>query len=145
MIGFRYPGVAATAGQSSGPSMPSHAEWIEWMPSPPLVPDESPLDIQHLSRMTCGELSLEREVLAMFSAQAKEAADRLGGMPADAETLAHTLKGSARSVGAFRLADAVEAYEDDLRASADMAIVLEAVQAEVERVCDAIDMILKRS
>ena len=125
--------------------MPSHAEWIEWMPSPPLVPDETPLDRQHLSRMTCGEPGLERDVLAMFAAQAKDAADRLGVVPADAEALAHTLKGSARSVGAFRLADAMEAYEDDLRAGAEMAIVLEAVQAEVERVCAAIDLILKRS
>ena len=113
------------------------------MPSPSLVPDEPPLDLEHLSRMTCGEQGLERDVLAMFAAQAGEAAGRLGRQPDAA--LAHTLKGSARSVGAFRLADAIEAYEDDLRSGADMATVLEAVQAEAERVCAAIDRILKRS
>lgn len=125
--------------------MPSYAEWIEWMPSPPLVPDESPLDLQHLSRMTCGDRSLERDVLAMFAVQAKDAADRLGVMPSDAEALAHTLRGSARSVGAFRLADALEAYEIDLRAGVDMDFALNAVVAEVVRARDAIDLILKRS
>ena len=40
------------------------------MPSPPLAPDDGPIDIEHLRRMTLGDASLEREVLAMFSAQA---------------------------------------------------------------------------
>ena len=40
------------------------------MPSPPLAPDDGPIDIEHLERMTLGEAGLEREVLAMFSAQA---------------------------------------------------------------------------
>ena len=71
--------------------MPSHAEWIKWMPSPPLVPDEPPLDLEHLTRMTCGEQSLERDVLAMFAVQAGEAAGQLGTHPDDAEALAHTL------------------------------------------------------
>ena len=40
------------------------------MPSPPLAPDDGPIDIDHLQRMTLGDAGLEREVLAMFSAQA---------------------------------------------------------------------------
>ena len=40
------------------------------MPSPPLAPDDGPIDIEHLARMTLGDAGLEREVLAMFSAQA---------------------------------------------------------------------------
>ena len=40
------------------------------MPSPPLAPDDGPIDIEHLQRMTLGDAGLEREVLAMFSAQA---------------------------------------------------------------------------
>lgn len=125
--------------------MPRHAEWIEWMPSPPLVPDEAPLDLKHLSRMTLGEQSLEREVLAMFAAQAKDVAGRLAGSPANAAELAHTLKGSARSVGAFRLADALEAYEIELRGGAEVAPALETVCVEVARARTAIDSILKRS
>ena len=54
-----------------------------------------------------------REVLAMFSAQAVGLIGRLQSgresWPADAAALAHTLKGSARAVGAFRVADAAEA------------------------------------
>ncbi len=125
--------------------MPRHAEWIEWMPSPPLVPDEAPLDRKHLSRMTLGEQSLEREVLAMFAAQAKDVSGRLASAPANAAELAHTLKGSARSVGAFRLADALETYEIDLRAGVEVTPALETVCAEVARARTAIDAILKRS
>ena len=50
--------------------MPLHLERIDWMPSPPLAPDDGPIDIDHLQRMTLGDAGLEREVLAMFSAQA---------------------------------------------------------------------------
>ena len=50
--------------------MPLHLERVDWMPSPPLAPDDGPIDIEHLRRMTLGDGSLEREVLAMFSAQA---------------------------------------------------------------------------
>ena len=50
--------------------MPLHLERIDWMPSPPLAPDDGPIDIEHLQRMTLGDAGLEREVLAMFSGQA---------------------------------------------------------------------------
>jgi len=46
------------------------------MPSPPLAPDDGPIDIEHLQRMTLGNASLEREVLALFSVQA---ASLIGG------------------------------------------------------------------
>ena len=46
--------------------MPLHLERIEWMPSPPLAPDDGPIDFEHLKRMTLGDAGLEQEVLAMF-------------------------------------------------------------------------------
>ena len=46
--------------------MSLHLERIEWMPSPPLVPDDGPIDFDHLRRMTLGDAGLEQEVLAMF-------------------------------------------------------------------------------
>ena len=49
--------------------MPLHLERIEWMPSPPLAPDDGPIDFEHLQRMTLGDAGLEQEVLAMFAAQ----------------------------------------------------------------------------
>src|ERR1700742_4641730 len=99
--------------------MPLNLERIEWMPSPPLAPDDGPIDSAHLDRMTLGDAGLEREVLAMFSGQAVGLVDRLATLPSDAESseakssetrealaLAHTLKGSALAIGAFRVADA---------------------------------------
>src|ERR1700716_1576437 len=92
-------------------AMALHLERIDWMPSPPLVPDDGPINIEHLQRMTLGDASLEHEVLAMFSAQAVRFIGTLASLPADASALAHTLKGSARAIGAFQVADAAECLE----------------------------------
>ena len=91
------------------------------MPSPPLAPDDGPIDIEHLRRMTLGDASLEREVLAMFSAQAVGLVGALAALPADAGALAHTLKGSARAIGAFGVADAADGLEALIRNGGDPA------------------------
>src|SRR3954451_18081163 len=85
-------------------AMPLHVERIEWMPSPPLAPDDGPIDFGHLQRMTLGDLGLEQEVLAMFAAQSASLVGRLSTIPVDAPALVHTLKGSARAIGAFAVA-----------------------------------------
>ena len=36
--------------------MPLHLERINWMPSPPLAPDDGPIDVEHLRRMTLGDI-----------------------------------------------------------------------------------------
>ena len=94
------------------------------MPSPPLAPDDGPIDIDHLQRMTLGDASLEREVLAMFSAQAVGLVGALATLPADAGALAHTLKGSARAIGAFGVADAADCLEAAIRNGDDPAQAL---------------------
>jgi len=101
--------------------MPLHLERIDWMPSPPLVPDEGPIYIGHLDRMTLGDASLERQVLAMFTAQTVGLVGALAGLPADAGALVHQLKGSARAIGAFRLADAAGRLEAELLKGGDPA------------------------
>ncbi|MBR1140072.1 MAG: Hpt domain-containing protein [Bradyrhizobium sp.] len=88
---------------------------IEWMPSPPLVPDDGPISLDLLRRMTLGDADLEREVLGMFSNQAVRLLERLQVMPEDAAAVAHTLKGSARAIGALDVADAAEGLEAALR------------------------------
>jgi HPt (histidine-containing phosphotransfer) domain-containing protein len=88
---------------------------IEWMPSPPLVPDDGPISLDLLRRMTLGDTALEREVLGMFSTQAVRLLERLQVLPEDAAAVAHTLKGSARAVGALDVADAAEGLETALR------------------------------
>lgn len=92
--------------------MSLHLQRIDWMPSPPLVPDETPLDLLHLDRMTFGDVGLQAEVLAMFAAQAAVLMPELVARPDDAAVLAHKLKGSAKAVGAHRVAEAAEAFED---------------------------------
>src|SRR5262249_62097055 len=77
---------------------------------------ERAIDLVHLARMTFGDRSLEREVLQLFDRQAPILMAKVHeGSRGAIGALAHTLKGSARGLGADRLAAAAEAVE---RASA---------------------------
>jgi HPt (histidine-containing phosphotransfer) domain-containing protein len=79
---------------------------------PPLASVERPIDLVHLSRMTFGDRSLEREVLSLFDRQAGILVTRMEtASPGAVPTLAHTLTGSARGIGAWRVARAAEALE----------------------------------
>jgi len=120
-------------------------ERIDWMPSPPLAPDDGPIDIEHLRRMTLGDAILEHEVLAMFSAHAVSLIATLASLPADANALAHTLKGSARAIGAFRVAEAAEGVETAIRDGDDPAQALAELNDAVAHARTAIDAILRRS
>ena len=115
------------------------------MPSPPLAPDDGPIDVEHLSRMTLGDASLTQEVLAMFSAQAVRLIGALAALPADAAALAHTLKGSARAIGAFRVADAAGRLEAALHNGNDASRTLGELNDAVAEARNAIDAILHRS
>jgi HPt (histidine-containing phosphotransfer) domain-containing protein len=80
--------------------------------APPIVPGAHAIDLTHLARMTFGERSLEREVLALFGRQAGMLLARMHGEPAKVVgALAHTLGGSARGIGAWQVAAAAEAVE----------------------------------
>jgi HPt (histidine-containing phosphotransfer) domain-containing protein len=128
-----------------GYAMPLHLERIDWMPSPPLVPDDGPIDIEHLRRMTLGDASLEREVLAMFSAQAVSLLATLSTLPADTAALAHTLKGSARAIGAFDVADTAGHLEAAIQNGDDPAQALAGLGAAIAQAGTAIDAMLRRS
>ncbi len=101
------------------------------------------IDTEHLSRMTLGELSLQREVLALFDRQADMLLPRIrGGAPATVAASAHTLKGSAVGIGAFKVARAVEQVEQarDAHIGAaveTLAVVLEETKAEIARLLRA--------
>jgi hypothetical protein len=72
-------------------------------------PANRALDEQHLSEMTLGDRSLEREVLQVFSRQITLMLKRIArSEPALAAAAAHTLKGSALGLGAWRVAEAAE-------------------------------------
>ena len=125
--------------------MPLHLERIDWMPSPPLAPDDGPIDLDHLARMTLGDASLEREVLAMFSAQCAGLLGALTGLPPEADVLAHTLKGSARAIGAFGVAEAAERLEAVIRSGDDPSRALAELDEAIAQARAAIDAILRRS
>jgi HPt (histidine-containing phosphotransfer) domain-containing protein len=87
------------------------------------APDDRPIDLVHLARMTLGERSLEREVLQLFDRQSTLLLARMrSAAPAGVLTLAHTLKGSARGIGAWRVARAAEALEAADAAEKDAAL-----------------------
>jgi HPt (histidine-containing phosphotransfer) domain-containing protein len=94
------------------------------------------LDEDHLQRMTLGDRGLEREVLAIFARQTVLMLERMAGMePALAATAAHTLKGSARGVGAWRVAQAAERVEraaDEGRNAAMTTAIAELATASFE-------------
>jgi len=125
--------------------MPLHLERIEWMSSPPLAPGDGPIDIEHLGRMTLGDARLEREVLRMFSAQAASLIGALATLATDAGGLAHTLKGSARAIGAFRVADAAGHLEAAIQNGNNPAQALGELNDAVAQARVAIGAILRRS
>ena len=71
-----------------------------------------PLDLAYLYRQTMGNQALETEILDMFRKQiASSMAAFSKADAAERKRLAHSLKGTGRSVGAFQLADAAEEIE----------------------------------
>lgn len=71
-----------------------------------------PIDLVHLARQTSGDRVLEADVLGMLGRQLDTLLRRLDTAPdEDRRQIAHSLKGTARNVGAFRLADCAERFE----------------------------------
>jgi HPt (histidine-containing phosphotransfer) domain-containing protein len=102
--------------RSSAKSLPAHE------------PMSNSIDQVHLERMTLGDRGLEREVLAIFARQTAMTLERIvGAGPARAAAAAHTLKGSARGIGAWRVAEAAERLEQAATSAADEATMLSAL------------------
>ena len=77
------------------------------------IDDGRQIDLVHLARQTLGDVELEREVLSLFVVQSQVYLLRLQAAEnaADWKRAAHTLKGSARGIGAWGVAEAAEAAE----------------------------------
>ena len=125
--------------------MPLHLDRIDWMASPPLAPGDGPIDVAHLKRMTAGDIRLTREVLMMFVGQTARLVEALAAEPAGGAALAHTLKGSARAIGAVAVADAAAALEAALAAGGDPGEALAALKDAVGEARAAIEAMLRRS
>jgi HPt (histidine-containing phosphotransfer) domain-containing protein len=95
--------------------------------------NEYPVDLAHLSRQTMGDRELEREVLQLFVQQALAMRERLVVATAKERLLlAHSLKGSARGVGAFAIADCVGKLEE----SPNDSLVMDRLERLIDEVRD---------
>jgi len=111
---------------------------------PHQVPLPSAIDTAHLSRMTLGDHALEIQVLELFDRQADLLTARMREVtPAGVATLAHTLTGSARGIGAWRVADAAEALERAVGETTNLVPALTRLAAAVEDARLAIACLLK--
>lgn len=74
-----------------------------------------PIDLAHLRRFTLGDRMLEAEVLDLFEQQASDVVTQLASATdrRDWAMAAHTIKGSARAVGAFEVATLAEKLETE--------------------------------
>ena len=95
--------------------------------------------------MTLGDAALERQVLGMFASQSANLIEKLTALPAEAGALAHTLKGSARAIGAFRVAECAEALEVAIRQGENRANCQIELRGAVADARAAIDAMLTRS
>jgi HPt (histidine-containing phosphotransfer) domain-containing protein len=87
------------------------------------------IDEAHLGRMTLGDRHLEREILEIFVRQTAIMLERIAGAePALAAASAHTLMGSARGIGAWRVARAAEQLEQAASGQSGSAKMDEAIE-----------------
>jgi len=101
------------------------------------------MDLDHLERMTLGDRQLEREVLKIFVRQAAIMLPRIAtAAPAVAAAAAHTLLGSARGIGAWRVAQAAEWLEHAVASQPKDDALMTAINelgAAVTEACTLID------
>ncbi len=91
-----------------------------------------PIDLVHLSKQSLGDRALEAEILQLFLSQSVLYLDRMANASTKSERrlAGHTIIGSARSIGAWRVANEAAAHADGCDGQADLADLSEAV-AEV--------------
>ena len=115
----------------------------------PMADRIPPIDLIHLARQTHGDRDLETELLGLFRRQAGQIMERLSAdLPSDSipwrADLAHTLKGSARAIGATRVAIKAEIYEVQARdGAANLKPALAALRRAVDDACRAIGDLLR--
>ena len=128
----------------------------EWEPRRVEPSSPWPVDTAHLARYTLGDKALEREVLGLFAAEAHARIEAFKQARSEKEwkMAAHTLKGSGRAVGAWRVAHVAQEAERlagvlDREACAAAIRSIEEAAAEalayIARLHPSGDMQLKRS
>lgn len=79
----------------------------------PVTGFERPVDLVHLALQTQGDKALEAEVLGLFLRQSPQVLKAILAAEDDRARFeaAHKLKGSAKAIGAFTVAECAEAIE----------------------------------
>jgi HPt (histidine-containing phosphotransfer) domain-containing protein len=101
------------------------------------------IDDEHLKRMTLGDRGLERDLLRIFVRQNATILDRISVHdPVAIAAAAHTMIGSARGIGAWRVAAAAEqlaraADEGDEKNLGEAIAALKFASLEVSAAIDA--------
>lgn len=100
-----------------------------------VVTSNAPIDFEHLSKYTLNDRALEAEILDLFVEQLPQSLMRLQEARSLTEwrSAAHTIKGSARAVGAAQLADAAAAAEAMPLTADCRSDLIERVVREIER------------
>jgi HPt (histidine-containing phosphotransfer) domain-containing protein len=105
--------------------------------------------MDHLARYTGGDTALNAEVFGLFVGQATELMDQLESVIRTCDTkqwrhVTHTVKGAARGIGAFALADAAANAEpiDPAIDAEQAAVALRQINAQAESVRLFIDAYL---
>ena len=81
-------------------------------------PQGGAIDRAHLRQMTFADAALEHEVLGLFDRQAASMLELIPvAKPEALAALAHAVKGSARGIGAWRVAQAAGTLEADPHSS----------------------------
>lgn len=122
-------------------------------PAPGRPTADRPVDLVHLTRQCFGDKRLETELLRLFMRQARQIQggldaevgdDSVASLPAG--DLLHTLVGSARVVGAHRVAALAEGYEAAVRRSGPETLSdrdRAAMRAAVDEACGYIGTLLE--
>ena len=110
-----------------------------------------PVDLVHLARYTGGDSELNAEILKLFETQANDLVAQLQSLleAGDAKgwhAIHHSLKGAARGIGAFALADAAAQAEtlDPCANSGQAVAALDTLKKRAEAVHDFIEHYLAR-
>lgn len=103
------------------------------------MPKPAAVDLEHLGRYTGGDAALNAEVLELFCSQAQEIVHALEKAHGDEDVkswreYAHALKGAARGIGAFELADLAAALEREAAGTRAAAARLRALAGEAQQV-----------
>ena len=104
-----------------------------------------PIDRKHLSRYTFGDANLEYEVLGLFAGQMPETIRALKAAECDRDwqIAAHTLKGSGRAIGAWRLADLAHEAENIGRDEAATLLIIRQIEAAADDIARYIGALMQ--